>query len=210
MSEENSTQDDAPKRPLSSVMSGFIDKLEKRNVKIQFGLEQQGHIATIERLLQEYGAGQLGWYKIGKEIGWCKDTACRHYLQYLLKKNRILKEPQNTQSLYEMAQEAAKARIIEMATDIIRSHPLVYKEFRMHEGNKRFLLATENKWVSTIKCVHDGRSGYDQLSAEPYFEELNAFYLQWRQELRMDFDFKVHVDIDGPIANSENLVSDAI
>ena len=64
-------------------------KIEKRklqkaidtlmNSPVLFGLVQQGHIPTIERMLEE-GAT---WGQIGKEIGWCPETAKEHYRGYI-------------------------------------------------------------------------------------------------------------------------------
>jgi hypothetical protein len=45
------------------------------NAPVVFGLQQQGHIPTIEKMLKE-GAT---WEEIGKEIGWCPETAKEHY-----------------------------------------------------------------------------------------------------------------------------------
>ena len=53
-------------------------------VKVKFGLEQQGHIPTIEKMLLEWGRSDYYiWQKIGKEIGWCPLTACSWYLEYV-------------------------------------------------------------------------------------------------------------------------------
>jgi len=46
--------------------------------KIVFGLEQQGHIPTIEKMLKN-GAT---WDEIGKKINWCVETAKEHYMRY--------------------------------------------------------------------------------------------------------------------------------
>ena len=52
------------------------------NARIVFGLVNQGHIPTIEKLLSE---GKQ-WSEIGKAIGWCPTTAKEHYERYLSKK----------------------------------------------------------------------------------------------------------------------------
>ena len=52
---------------------------ELMNVPVRFGLAQQGHITTIERMLAE---GKT-WEDIGREIGWCPKTAEDHYEWYL-------------------------------------------------------------------------------------------------------------------------------
>jgi len=45
------------------------------NTPVLFGLKQQGHIPTIERMLKD-GAT---WKEIGKEIGWDPKTAKEHW-----------------------------------------------------------------------------------------------------------------------------------
>jgi len=42
---------------------------------VAFGLQAQGHLTTIERML---GEGR-DWKEIGQAIGWCPETAQRHY-----------------------------------------------------------------------------------------------------------------------------------
>ena len=49
------------------------------NARVLFGLVQQGHIPTIERMLKQ-GAS---WDKIGEEIGWLPEAAEEHYGWYL-------------------------------------------------------------------------------------------------------------------------------
>lgn len=58
-----------------------------KNVKVVFGLEAQGHIPTIEAILDDLGSNDYAWEKIGKEIGWCDKTARNHYITYLIKKD---------------------------------------------------------------------------------------------------------------------------
>jgi hypothetical protein len=45
------------------------------NAPVLFGLARQGHLPTIERML----AAGATWEEIGKEIGWCPETAKEHY-----------------------------------------------------------------------------------------------------------------------------------
>ena len=52
------------------------------NAKIAFGLVNQGHIPTIEKMLID----GKSWDEIGRSIGWCSITAREHYEKYLLKK----------------------------------------------------------------------------------------------------------------------------
>ena len=49
------------------------------NSKVVFGLVAQGHIPTIERLIDE---GKQ-WDEIGREIGWCPITAREHFERHL-------------------------------------------------------------------------------------------------------------------------------
>ncbi len=46
-----------------------------KSAKVRFGLKAQGHIPTIETML---GQGK-SWVEIGKAIGWCPETAKRHW-----------------------------------------------------------------------------------------------------------------------------------
>ena len=48
------------------------------NAIVVFGLEAQGHIPTIERMLAEGS----NWEQIGKVIGWCHITAREQYEKY--------------------------------------------------------------------------------------------------------------------------------
>jgi hypothetical protein len=49
------------------------------NAPVLFGLVQQGHIQTIERMVKE----GTSWDEIGKEIGWDTETVKEHYGWYL-------------------------------------------------------------------------------------------------------------------------------
>lgn len=57
-------------------------------MKIAWGLEAQGHIPTIEEML-DHGSG---WDDIARSIGWEPDTARRHYHAYLQKRAEAIKE----------------------------------------------------------------------------------------------------------------------
>jgi hypothetical protein len=81
------------RKPLPPLIQALVDGIEKKGLKIAFGLEQQGHIPTIERILADLGSNEYAWDKIGKEIGWCPKTACYHYVKYLQDK---LKQPIET------------------------------------------------------------------------------------------------------------------
>ncbi len=74
------------RKPLSAPIQHLADAIEKKGLQIKFGLEQQGHIPTIERTLDEFKrSSQYVWEKIGKEIGWDPNTACYYYIDYLRK-----------------------------------------------------------------------------------------------------------------------------
>jgi C4-type Zn-finger protein len=62
----------------------MIEIPEFKNVKILFGLEAQGKITTIEKMLSENKA----WEEIGKAISWCPKTAKEHYENYLKNVNK--------------------------------------------------------------------------------------------------------------------------
>ena len=79
-------------------MKDLIDEFEKSGVKPVFGLEAQGHIPTIERIIKrwndsyarDYPKNPLNmiyqehvWQEIGREIGWSPFTACLYYFRYL-------------------------------------------------------------------------------------------------------------------------------
>ena len=74
-------------------MKHLIEEIEKKNVKVVFGLEAQGHIPTIEKELKrwnennQYGGDMIYckevWEGIGKKIGWCPFTAALYYFEYL-------------------------------------------------------------------------------------------------------------------------------
>lgn len=81
------------RKPLPPLIQALADGIEKKGLKIAFGLEQQGHIPTIERILGELGSNDYAWEKIGKEIGWCHKTACQYYVKYLQNKIKALTQP---------------------------------------------------------------------------------------------------------------------
>ena len=79
-------------KPLPPLIQKLADGINKKGLKISFGLEQQGHIATIERMLNEFGSAtsEYVWEKIGKEIGWSPNTAACYYIEYLRTKQNII------------------------------------------------------------------------------------------------------------------------
>lgn len=52
--------------------------LDEAGLQIKFGLRQQGHVPTVERMLAE-GAT---WEAIGKAIGWCPVAAKNWYERF--------------------------------------------------------------------------------------------------------------------------------
>lgn len=56
---------------------------ELADCKVSFGLVAQGHIPTIESLIEQ----GYGWDYIAKKIGWDRDTAIQHYQWYVESKN---------------------------------------------------------------------------------------------------------------------------
>jgi len=84
---------------LTPLIQHLVDRLEEKNLKIAFGLEAQGHIPTIERMIKEFNAPSdtnpdgedishslYLWDKIAKEIGWDAKTAMAYYIRYLRNK----------------------------------------------------------------------------------------------------------------------------
>ena len=51
----------------------------KKGVKVKFGLVAQGHIPTIEKMLDKH----CSWDEINKEIGWAGGAAQENYTRYL-------------------------------------------------------------------------------------------------------------------------------
>jgi FMN phosphatase YigB (HAD superfamily) len=49
------------------------------NVQVNIGLEQQGHIPTVEKMLED----GMSWDEIGKAIGWHGPTANQWYIAHL-------------------------------------------------------------------------------------------------------------------------------
>lgn len=63
----------------SNVEEELMDAMCKPGVKVKFGLEQQGHISTIEEMLDRH----CSWGEINKAIGWAGDAASKSYIRYL-------------------------------------------------------------------------------------------------------------------------------
>lgn len=63
---------------MSSPIDELCDLMDEAGLTMKFGLVQQGHIQTVERMLDE---GKR-WDEIGKAINWCPDTARDWYTSY--------------------------------------------------------------------------------------------------------------------------------
>lgn len=63
---------------MSEPFQELADLMADTGLTIKFGLEQQGHIPTIERMLSE----NRTWDEIGRAIGWHPATALDWYLRY--------------------------------------------------------------------------------------------------------------------------------
>lgn len=68
---------------LPPLIRKLAEGIERKGLAVKFGLEQQGCIETIERILDDLGSNEHSWEKIGKEIGWCPRAACNYYVTYL-------------------------------------------------------------------------------------------------------------------------------
>lgn len=90
-----------------------LQNIADKSLGVRFGLEAQGHIPTIERMIAEYSsANEINvdgvdlshssflWNKIAKEIGWDKETAMLHYISYLRNK-QITTERQTLRDLVD-------------------------------------------------------------------------------------------------------------
>ena len=82
----------------------LFEQLEKKGLKVVFGLEAQGHISTIEAELKRWNDSYKEqfpneepldmvyskhvWDGIGKIIGWCPFTAALSYFEWLNKANQ--------------------------------------------------------------------------------------------------------------------------
>lgn len=84
-------------------MKELGELIQENGFTIKFGLEQQGHIETIEKELKRWndnfekeypksGANMAYsvhvWESIGKKIGWHPFTAALHYFEYLESKQQ--------------------------------------------------------------------------------------------------------------------------
>jgi hypothetical protein len=61
--------------PEFTTAEQFIEDLEAGKIPVVIGLRAQGHIPTVEKMLEEGSS----WAEIGKAIGWDGDTAKEWY-----------------------------------------------------------------------------------------------------------------------------------
>lgn len=80
---------------LPPVISNFVDKLEKKDLKITFGL-QPHHIETIEKELERFSGGEIDakyvkyvWEKLGRELAWEPFTLALYYFKHLESKGSL-------------------------------------------------------------------------------------------------------------------------
>jgi hypothetical protein len=58
---------------LSKELEYLAKKIDEAGLTIKFGLEQQGHIETIEEILDDFGSNDYSWQKIADKIGCQRD-----------------------------------------------------------------------------------------------------------------------------------------
>jgi len=88
---------------VKEAFDNLADAVNKAGVKIAFGLEAQGHIPTIEAIIERWNNVKIDtypdekvnmiyskhvWEEIGRTIGWDSFTACLYYFEYLENKNK--------------------------------------------------------------------------------------------------------------------------
>lgn len=85
---------------MTDLLKDLADKLDKKGMKMVFGLEAQGHIPTIEKILSKWNEpiienqsdmtyAKCVWEEIGREIGWCPFTAALSYFEMKNKQSQI-------------------------------------------------------------------------------------------------------------------------
>jgi len=70
---------------MNDSIKHLAEAIDKKGLKVKFGLEQQGHLELIESKFERYPELRYStqiWNDIGKEIGWCPLTACLWYFKY--------------------------------------------------------------------------------------------------------------------------------
>lgn len=84
-----------------NIIEEMAKLIDDKGLKLVFGLEAQGHIPTIEKIIShwnethnkefpdeeidtiDYKYSKFVWEIIGKEIGWCPFTAALYYFKHL-------------------------------------------------------------------------------------------------------------------------------
>jgi len=138
---------------------------EEKPVKALFGLEAQGHIDTIERILNEHNwSNDWIWSLIGKEIGWAPSTACAFYVTHL--RDQLSKEREKVQSLERWKKEEMEvwgpvldymqdggsgkrgpigSSISELVLRILKHH---------YEGKERETIKEKNAWIAEERTIN--------------------------------------------------------
>ncbi|SAK99016.1 hypothetical protein AWB77_05920 [Caballeronia fortuita] len=75
----------------------MLNKYICENSQVQIGLVTQGHIPTIECMLE----GGALWHDIGRAINWDPATAAQHYARYAFDQLRRLRSELETHGLYD-------------------------------------------------------------------------------------------------------------
>lgn len=110
-------------------MKELIEQIEKKGLKVCFGLEAQGHIPTIEAIINRWNDkkqfpneepinmmySKHVWEEIGKKIGWCPFTASLYYFDYLndkAKESVSQKDLEISQLKYELKTKDIELKVL--------------------------------------------------------------------------------------------------
>lgn len=141
-------------KPLPGPIQHLVDKMEEKKIKVCFGLEAQGRIPTIERMISEYSAvneintkgedlshSEYLWEKIAKEIGWCKETAMLHYIRHLrveIKKSEFI----HANTVTGITAAIDELRTISDLDDFRNTAGTFFcSKYNIHRGQLNFLLS---------------------------------------------------------------------
>ena len=69
------------KYKMPEYIKKLADAMDKKGLTIAFGLEQQGHIPVVKKMLEK----NKTWKQIGEKIGWIPDAAEKSYEEYLIR-----------------------------------------------------------------------------------------------------------------------------
>lgn len=78
--------------------------LDEAGATVKFGLRQQGHVPTVERMLRE----RKTWAEIGEAIGWDGNTAAEWYYRFEASWARTLQAEIRRATLHEVRREVEK------------------------------------------------------------------------------------------------------